>query len=362
VLTARISCPDYAAANDAFFRALELLAEEGPFAARGEPLLIKPNLLAARSPETAVTTHPALLEAALRAAADLGAKAVVADSPGIGSAEKVARACGVLDVCRRYNVPVIDLGQTERIVVSGDTYKEMEVARPALEAGWLWNLPKWKTHTMMGMTLGVKNLYGCVPGKQKIAMHFRAGRNPESFAAFLLDLEKLISPTLTVLDGAVAMEGAGPGKGTPINRGLILASRDAHALDHEAARLSGFSVEAVPTLRLAVETGRLDLNGLKTVGDAAEPMQFDPAPGSPCDYQLPAAVKFLARGATSPTPRFDKKKCTGCNICVEHCPANALKSATPPELVDDACIRCYCCQELCPTGAAFLRRFTRRSK
>jgi len=47
----------------------------------------------------------------------------------------------------------------------------------------------------------------------------------------LVDLYALATPQVTIIDGIMAMEGEGPGSGTMRNLGLILAGRDAVALD-----------------------------------------------------------------------------------------------------------------------------------
>jgi NAD-dependent dihydropyrimidine dehydrogenase PreA subunit len=140
-------------------------------------------------------------------------------------------------------------------------------------------------------------------------------------------------------------------RGRPVARGLLLASADAPSLDFEAARLSGFDPESIPTVRLSLEQGRIPRGGAEVVGDPAEPMPFRPAPGSPCDWPLPGLLKRILRGAVAPPPRFDANSCSGCGVCSEACPAQALRPGFPPELSQEACIRCYCCQELCPAGA-----------
>ena len=64
-IVARVACPTYDGAREALERALALLPADPPLAARGEPLMLKPNLLAAHPPAAAVTTHPAVVDAAL---------------------------------------------------------------------------------------------------------------------------------------------------------------------------------------------------------------------------------------------------------------------------------------------------------
>jgi uncharacterized protein (DUF362 family) len=45
-------------------------------------VLLKLNLLSAKSPEAAVTTHPAIVKATVELVQELGATPVVGDSPG----------------------------------------------------------------------------------------------------------------------------------------------------------------------------------------------------------------------------------------------------------------------------------------
>ena len=61
---------------------LEHLGGMQRFVAPGDSVLLKPNLLAAREPERAITTHPQVLEAVAAAVVEAGGEPMVGDSPG----------------------------------------------------------------------------------------------------------------------------------------------------------------------------------------------------------------------------------------------------------------------------------------
>ena len=50
--------------------------------------------------------------------------------------------------------------------------------------------------------------------------------------------------------------------------------------------------------------------------------------------------------------KVDKEKCTGCETCVEECPADAISMAEDKAVVDpDTCIDCGACVDACPVDA-----------
>ncbi|MEK7850588.1 MAG: DUF362 domain-containing protein, partial [Deltaproteobacteria bacterium] len=167
-------CPDYDPEKvyNSIAESVELLGGISSFVKRGEKLLLKPNLLSAKAVEKAVTTHPAVIEAVIRLVKDSGAKPFIGDSPGIGSAEQVAAKSGIKKVADRYGVQIVNLSDGIQVENrKGKMFKRLDLSKTAYEADGIINLPKLKTHVMMTMTLGVKNLFGCVPGKRKISWH-----------------------------------------------------------------------------------------------------------------------------------------------------------------------------------------------
>ena len=87
-----------------------------------------------------------------------------------------------------------------------------------LEVDVVINLPKLKTHNLTVLTMGVKNLFGLVPGSLKIGYHSKLV-DRELFCEGLLDLMLFVRPALTVMDAIVGMEGEGPTGGTRVRSG-----------------------------------------------------------------------------------------------------------------------------------------------
>jgi len=322
----------------------------------GQRVLLKPNLLLLKPPETAICTHPAVVQAVAALVREAGGVPLIADSPGGGALhnepslrslyritgmEAVARATGAhlnMD-CRGLQVPG----------PKGGTVETLDVMRPAVEADVIINLPKLKTHGLLRYTGAVKNLFGLVPGRTKLEYHARL-RDAARFAEMLLDLALWARPALTIIDAIVGMEGDGPSAGRPKPMGLLVASDDCTAADVAALDLIGMAAETVLTVRAAVgrglSTGKAgDLEVLGESLAAAHVPDFDaPSPGF-------SDVMLERPGDPQATDR-----CTGCGVCAENCPVGAIAIEGRRAHTDlERCIRCYCCQELCPQHAVELR-------
>lgn len=209
-------------------------------------VLLKPNLLAGRAPSLAVTTHPTLLGALGRRLKELGVKRVVlADSPGgvytPAALRKVYAACGYLPL-----EAWMELNED----VSFGSKGGFSIIRPVLDADFIINCPKLKTHGLTVMSGGVKNLFGCVPGLQKPEQHC-LHPSVEGFSEMLLSLAETVRPDLTVMDAVDCMEGNGPGGGKVRVMNCTLASRDVYALDEAAATLMALNPQMAPLVRHA---------------------------------------------------------------------------------------------------------------
>jgi len=352
-------CPDYGEDRvyGAVREAVRLLGGMERYVKRGERILLKPNLLAAKAVESAVTTHPYVVKAVIRLVKEAGATPIVGDSPGLGSARKVADKCGLGEILKETGTGLIELKEmAEAQNPGGHTFKRFEVAKEALDFDGIINIPKLKTHVQMFLTMGVKNMFGCVPGKRKPQWHLAAGTDALFFAGMLLDLYFLLKPRLTIMDAITAMEGNGPGSGDPRDLGLVFASPDALMMDTVAANLLGARTYDVPVLRVAMERGiALDVSGIDILGEKVPPMRdfrFPPLM-SPnfITSKLPYFVDKILRKSLTARPNINHGICTRCNICVEVCPPSVMERKDRVLIDYDKCIRCFCCQEMCPHGA-----------
>lgn len=347
----------------------------GAFLKPEERVLVKPNLLKPADADSAVTTHPTVLRSVLRLLEEYGCSSVFfGDSAGHDTGTHALERLGF-----RADEPVFGARltpMTEEIRVDfpeGMTEKEFWFAREVTEIDAIVNVCKMKTHGQMRITGAVKNLFGLLCGARKAREHVRFP-NDGLFARMLADIHRCVKPRLHIMDAIVAMEGNGPGTGTPKKMGLLLFSADPVALDAVFCALVHVDPETVQTNVQGEAMGigtwhadRIELL-LEKPGEDASPVPmalgaFAQAYGDPkFDVYRERPGSLLARSLSllacfSRRPFIDPGRCVRCGICVEHCPVpgKALSfqrgKDQPPVYDRKKCIRCFCCQEMCPQKA-----------
>ena len=340
---------------------LEPLGGISAFIGSGDRVLLKPNMLAAKEPDRAVTTHPALVLVVAELVMGAGGIALIGDSPGIGGFLRVAEKSGIRGAAQKSGATLIEFSDAVELPGQG-TFRSIRLARAYLEADKIINLPKLKTHEMMTMTCAVKNLFGAVIGAEKAGWHLKAGCSKELFAQLLLEIYQLKKPALNIVDAITAMEGNGPGNGDPVNFGLLIAGTNSVAVDVVAGRLAGIPGDLLYIEREAVRMGLPGalFNDIELCGTPLENIpktRFRLPAGLDAQFGLPHFLTKSLKNYLTSYPKADKNTCVLCGVCRDACPPGAITIQNSALSVDNArCIRCWCCRELCPHGAMETKR------
>ena len=231
------------------------------------PVLIKVNFITRKTWDTGATTDPIVAEALVRILRPLAKVAIVESDATMTNADKAFEATGMRDVCNKYDVPFINLRREKdrvRVGVSGgDALSEIELPKIVMESNVI-SAAKLKTHGETQVTLGMKNMFGLMPDKFKGKYHFKG------IEKVIVDLNSVVKPAFTVIDGFVAMEGRGPVNGDPVKMDLVIAGKDPVATDAVAARIMGFEPDKVYHIARAHERGLGNLDEVEVVGEPIE--------------------------------------------------------------------------------------------
>ena len=361
-------CPDYGQSLEEkiaqAFTALGVWDELKP----GMTVVVKPNLVMSSKPEQAIITHPAFTAAVGKCVQKAGGRVVIAESPGgpytPAAMKAMFRATGYRDMAEACGFTLYtDCKSREVTLPQAKRCRELSVVEPFLDRDYLIDLPKLKTHSMVGFSGAVKNLFGTVPGLQKPELHCRFPER-EPFSEMLCDLCHFLGPDLSLMDGIWAMEGNGPTGGQRRDLHVIAGSESPWALDVAAASLVGLEPEKIAMLREGHERGYgpLDMSELELVGDPMETLlapDFLKAEASSTDFidRLPKFLRPAAKKLATPYPRIDKKRCVGCGKCAESCPQHTISLRDGKAVIRyQNCIRCFCCHEMCPKHVVQIKR------
>ena len=330
----------------------------------GSKVLIKPNLLRPKHPKYAVTTHPEVIRAIIRLLKEKNCKISVGDSPGFHDAVTTAKVCGIIDVCKEEDVPFVTFKKKKvYLYKEAILMKRFELSSIVDEVDYIINVPKLKTHVMMGVTLAVKNTFGFVVGLNKSQLHFKL-EDKEKFASMLVDLNNLVKPSINIMDGIIGMEGEGPGNGDPVNSGIISASYDSLAMDIVMCKAIGFEPLDIWTNKIALSRKENDfIKKIEIVGESLEDVKikFKPCEQKPLSFVLPKGIAKILGNLITSKPKINPKNCKACCECIKICPAKTIslkeyKGKKAAFIDRKYCIRCYCCHEICPYSAIDIKR------
>lgn len=319
-------------------------------------VLVKPNLIGAFPPEKGATTDPRIVEVIVKELEKCNTKEiVVGDNSGSihFDSMKIAKITGILEVSNGHFKNIA--GEVEKVKVQSKFIENLYISKIVLQADYIINVPKFKTHSLTTITGAIKNMFGIIPGGKKAKLH-TVTHSVDEFAELLVDIYQIRVPDLHIMDAIIGMEGMGPSNGSPREINKIIGSDNGISLDAVVAFMMGINPRLIELLQVANSRNLGEINPLNIEidGELKKIHGFRVPKNGIVQKIIKMAVPHAFNFA-SVTPVVNHKKCKICKKCVEVCPVSAMKIKNKyPEVDRKKCISCFCCDEHCPYGAISL--------
>jgi len=299
---------------DSLRRAIELCDGFGKLK-RDDKVLIKPNNCFRHkiTPPYGMVTTSRIVDGIIRLLLEYGCKDIsIGEGAIIGIFDELEpytkrgfKGSGIDKVAEKYGVKLIDFNQGpfQELYLGGI---KAHVAKAALETDFLINVPVLKTHFQTKVSLGFKNVKGCLSSASKKRFH-----TSSRLDSLICHLNEAIKSDLVIIDGIYMLEkGPETLAGVAHRKDLIIASTDIFECDVVGATILGIDPSQVGYLReFAQRHNRsFDISAIQIKGEDLESVkeqlewQFEP------DKELltPAGVTGLL------APRPGQTLCSGC--------------------------------------------------
>jgi len=149
------------------------------------------------------------------------------------------------------DVEWVSYGPKAEMLAMYDIFDEILIPKTFIGSNVI-HLPTMKTHGHTTTTGAMKNAFGGLIPKYRHHAHLKI----HEILVDLLSLQKEIHKgILTVMDGCICGNGAGPRTMEPFTGNLILASEDQVAIDSVSAKIMGFDPLEIEYIRLAHDRG-----------------------------------------------------------------------------------------------------------
>ncbi len=212
----------------------------------GRKVVVKPNLITNRP--YPVTTPAETVEALIRYFKPSN-EVVIAEGSGFGDTGAIFKDQSYAELAGRYSVGLIDLNR-DRFEVLEDpeaaVLKHFEFPL-ALKNAYLISAAVLKRHSIVRVTLSLKNMLGATIGRDKGRFH-RLGIEES-----IVDINRYKRPDLAVIDGRLGLGSELGGKAKSL--GVMIFSQDPVAADAVGAEILGVDPSKVKHLGLAQEAG-----------------------------------------------------------------------------------------------------------
>lgn len=174
---------------------------------------------------------------------------------GTYSAEDTFAGNGVVGIARRYGMRCVSLSEKpwdwrETTVLGKRVRLPYSPFFLRHDFDRFVTAPLFKNHIFTFVTLGMKNLWGCIPDAYRMYYHHVLDHG-------IVALYKELQPDLSIFDGLVAMRGRGPIEGTPLEMNTLMVSSDTPTGEMAALEIMGVPIQRVRHLDIARDDGLL---------------------------------------------------------------------------------------------------------
>ena len=244
---------------------------------KNDKILIKPNITFGgwvEIPPYGMVTTSMMVEGILWKLAEHGCNDITIGEGTIlgalgSNTMRGFRQTGIDRIAKRYGATLVDFhdGPFDYKYLGGI---KVGISKAALDADFLINVPVLKTHAHVNVSLGCKNLKGCLEVSSRKTFHMKGLEH------MICLLNQSLESDLTIIDGIYMLEkGPDTMMGVAHRKNLIIASRDAFACDCVGATILGFEPSQINYLReyAQINNRSLDLGEFQIVGERLEPLK-----------------------------------------------------------------------------------------
>ena len=230
---------------------------------KDKKVLIKPNCGRIAKCGSGIITHPLAVAAVIDMIKNAGASHIaIGESPILGvDVMKAFDTSGILAVSKEKKVEVLDLDKRPAIkqsIPKGILLQNLDICADIFDFDIIISVPVVKMHMHTTVTLSIKNMKGCLRGREKVRLHQLQYKKDQEYQEKTLDmaisdLATILLPDIVIIDGYIGLEGMGPSAGEAIKSNFALSSFNALGADMACCELMGLDPFLIPHLRLIIE-------------------------------------------------------------------------------------------------------------
>jgi len=220
------------------------------YARNDSTLFVKPNFTFPYH-KKGITTSPNFLRSLLGILKDRVDRVFLGESDGGNhsfSANDAFSGHNMYEICKDLGVELINLSKSNSTFVSEIIQKKrVKIQLPTFlmnEIDCFVSVPVLKVHVMTGVTLGIKNLWGCYPDTMRCLHHQNLDNKLSLFT-------KLLDPKFVIIDGTWALDGHGPMFGNAKKTDLVVATNNSVVSDSLGASLMGIPLKKAKHILVA---------------------------------------------------------------------------------------------------------------